>query len=124
MIAAGVLAGDAGDPKAVEFLDTLTEKTAAGKIAWAEWQGGLIARLPNNVLAFFSSSTKPPYQWTDFSVQVGKDIVFRTRKTLPDSLLLIVGSDPVQAAANALFALITGRMGNPLDKAIESLKTL
>src|SRR6266446_6772537 len=95
--ASDIIPGSSEDPKAVEFVNMLRDKTSQGKIKWTEWDHGWLASLPNNVLNVFFSTKKLPYDWTKFNVQIGADIIFQVRKTLQDSLLTMSGvSDPDQ----------------------------
>jgi hypothetical protein len=117
--------GGTQDPKAVEFLGKLAEKTAQQKVMWKEYAQGFLAQLPDNVVVLFASSTRPPYQWSSLNVQLGNEVLFRVTKSLPDQLIEYASvSDPAQKYANDLFALIAGMKGNPLDKAIKSLEHL
>ena len=120
-----IVPGSHGDPKAIEFLEKLAEKTRQKKVIWSEWEKGFLARLPDNILVAFHSSTQPPYTWTFLTVQAGNQTLFRVAKSLPDQLLeYALTTDPAQKYANDLYALITGMKGNPLDKALKSLENL
>src|SRR5258708_4708356 len=112
--------GGGAVPKAIEFISALRDKTASGKVEWKEWEKGLSAALPNGVLVYFQCTTKPPYQWTFFAVQVGKEAVFQLKKNLPDSLMSMAEGD--LQSANDLFTLIVSKRVHPLDKALESIK--
>lgn len=110
------------DPKAVEFINALKEKSQEGKIAWGEWENGLSAALPGGITAYFHSSTRPPYEWSIFTVQIGSEVAFQLKKLLPDSLISVAGPD-VQGA-NDLFLFVVSKRVHPLDKALESIKKI
>lgn len=114
---------DLYDPKIVEILHKLREKTLQGKLAWVPWQEGFLTSFPEGQ-AWFNSTRAQPFQWTRFGMRYQNKVVLEISKTFPDALLMLGISAPVQKAAAELFDAVTGGEKSKLDKIIRSIDSI
>jgi hypothetical protein len=121
--------GGSDDPREVELIVSLVEKTRQGKIPWAKQANALTATIPigfqiNFVLSPVSLFT-PYSNWQLLTVRdrSGSELV---RVTNTPMVTILAGSarSPLLQAADELFKLVNGATGDDLDRAINTIKKL
>lgn len=132
-------AGD--DPKQIELIENITEKTKSGKIAWEKTPSTLVANVPGMQLSFVRSS--PSYltalggggEWDLFSIrtQQGSEIMKVEQPLLPFWAATPPSEPPfapparsrLLQAVDALY-LVADTKGqvNQIDNAIHVIKNL
>lgn len=114
------------DPRKVEFVRSLLEKTNEGKISWTKKGNAFTATIPDGLTVNFILGTGPSRgSWELFTVwdRTGNEILRATGLDF-ESMTVNLTTDSLQEATNHLFAAVAGLSGNQLERAIESLKKL
>jgi len=115
------------DPRQVELVKGLLEKTQQGKIGWVKQGTAVTTSLPNGIAVNFVLATALlSDSWQLFTVRdkQGNELV---RVDSPGVFAIIAGSaitSPLLAATNELFTAVHGPKIDDLDRAIESVKKL
>jgi len=124
-----VFFGQSDDPREVELIHSLVEKTRQGKIPWVKQANALTATIPlgfqvNFVLAPLSFITANP-SWQLLTVRdaSGSELV-RVSNPPMFTVLAGAGRSALLQAADELFKLVNGAAGDDLDRAINTIKKL
>jgi hypothetical protein len=128
-----------GDPKEIELVENIIEKTKSGKIAWQKSGSSLFANLPAMQLSFVRSNNALLDRmldalggsgWNMFSIRRTTDNfeilkVEQTLKLLPPPP---APSKPVRSKllqkVDDLYALADAKGQGEIDKAIDAIKNL
>jgi len=125
--------GESDDPREVELIHSLVEKTRQGKIPWVKQASALTAAISsgfgfeiNFVLAPTLSFVNPhSSSWQLLTVRdrSGSELV---RVSNPPMITVLAGAakSPLVHAADELFKLVYGAAGDELDRAINTIKKL
>ena|ERR1700740_973991 len=122
--------GQADDPREVELVKSLIEKTRQGKIPWVKQANALTASIPlsglqiNFVLG--PASIIPSYaDWQLLTVwdRSGSELV-RISNTGVATILAGAAKSVLVEAADELFKFVNGAAGDDLDRAINTIKKL
>jgi len=121
--------GQSDDPRQVELIRSLVEKTRQGKIPWVKQANALTATIPlglpvNFVLAPLSFLTANP-SWQLLTVRdaSGSELV-RVSNAPMVTVLAGAAKSALLDAADELFKLVNGAAGDDLDRAINTIKKL
>jgi len=120
--------GESDDPRKVELIQSLVEKTRQGKIPWVKQANALTATIPNGFQINFvlaPISILAPYSsWQLLTVRDknGNELV-RVNNGATVSILA-GGRSALGEAADELFRLVNGAAGDDLDRAITTIKNL
>lgn len=109
------------DPKFIDLINKITEKTRANKIRWQVTQTGVSATVSGKIqLGFVRSRGLLGDSWSLFTIrdENGNEIL-RVDNIL--SLATVIGADipPLEKAANALYTAIAQSGRAELEKVIE-----
>jgi hypothetical protein len=116
------------DPRQVELVNGLLEKTRQGKISWSKQGTAITATLPNGIAANFVLAPNL-YTWaTSWQLFTVRDIqgneLIRVNSSGISVASAMGGGSPLIVATNELFKAVHGFAGDDLDRAIDSLKKL
>jgi hypothetical protein len=119
------------DPREVELIQSLVEKTHQGKIPWVKQANALTATIPlglqiNFVLAPTLSFVNPhSTTWQLLTVRdaSGSELV-RVSNTPMVTVLAGAARSSLLQAIDELFILVNGAAGDDLDRAINTIKKL
>jgi hypothetical protein len=119
------------DPRKVELIRSLVEKTRQGRIPWIKQANAITATIPNgfqiNFVLGLASILSPYKTWELLTVRdkSGSELVRVNNSTMISVLAGQAGSGgPQIAAANELFDLVNRATGDDLDRAINTIKNL
>jgi hypothetical protein len=125
------LLGLPDDPREVELIQSILEKTRQGKIPWVKQGNAFTATIPNGfqtnfVLSSLSFAGLSPSTWELFTIRDSKgNELVRVGNTGIASILAGSGAlSPLATAANELFKAVFGAVGDDLDRAINAIKRL
>src|SRR5712692_5808234 len=123
------LFGQFDDPREVELIRSLVEKTRQGKVPLVKQANALTATIPlgfqvNFVLAPLSFITANP-SWQLLTVRdaSGSELV-RVSNTSMVAVLAGSAKSALLGAADELFTVVSGAAGDDLDRAINTIKKL
>lgn len=131
MSALNNLLGEQDDPRKVELVRSLIEKTRQGRIPWARRANALTAAVPTGVEVNFvlsPISILTPYSsWQLLTVRdkSGNELI-RVESASGVVSILAGGRvrSPLTEAADELFGVVNAAAGDELDSAIEKIKKL
>jgi hypothetical protein len=118
------------DPRELELIRGLIDKTKQGRIPWVKKQTmAFTAAIPNGLEMNFVLSRSllaPSSTWELFTVRDvnGSELL---RVTNPSSIGLLASGATASAVSNAtneLFRVVYGAVGDDLDRAINTIKKL
>lgn len=118
------------DPKELDLLDKIIQKTTEKKIHWNKDKSGYLAEVSagsaGQSMKLEFATTQERSNWTKFTVQTREGTVLAVDNTLNIFFLQrIVGiSNPVLGKAMALFALVTRLGEGSVERAINALDKL
>jgi len=122
------------DPKQLELVRTITEKTQQGKLLWNKSTTSYEARLPNGVgIAFALSSPALPFlktmkTWAHFIVRArdGSEILKVQHSMLAPAIpgFPEATKSPLETGVEKLFAIVDNTAKSEVDKVIDQLKNL
>lgn len=127
------------DPKEIELVDSIIEKSKAGKIGWRRNTSSLVATLPSMQLSFVRSSLAADSLFGSFLSSIGVWDVFSVRKADGTELLkveqpqvnpLLVGAGPPPSrsklvqAVDTLYSIANAKAQGEIDNAIRAIKNL
>jgi|SRR5882672_8504276 len=122
--------GLSDDPREVELIQSLVEKTRQGKISWSKQANALTATIPrgfqiNFVLAPTSFISPNLTNWQLLTVRdtSGSELVRVTNAPMI-SVLAGTAKSALLDAADELFKVVNGATGDDLDRAINAIKKL
>jgi hypothetical protein len=120
--------GLSDDPREVELIKSLVEKTRQGKIPWVKQANAVTATIPNGLqinfvqsplafIAIFSAG----WQLLTVRDRSGNELV-----KVPNAPTLgnVAARGPLLEAADELFKLVNSAAGDDLDRAIKTIKDL
>jgi len=121
--------GQSDDPREIELIHSLVEKTRQGKIPWVKQANAITATIPSGFQINFVLSpltTLTPYSgWQLLTVRDrgGSELV---RVSNANMLYVLAGGtgSALVAAADELFKLVNSAAGDDLDRAINTIKSL
>lgn len=117
------------DPREVELIQSLLEKTRQGKIPWVKQQNAITAKIPsgfeiNFVLTPISIvSSYANWQLLTVRDRIGSELL-RVSNTSMVSIVAGMAKSAVVEAADKLFTLLNHAVGDDLDRAIDTIKKL
>ncbi|SRR6266700_7552130 len=121
--------GQSEDPREVELIHSLVEKTRQGKIPWGKQANALTATIPSGFQINFvltpMSVLNPNPSWQLLTVRDrgGSELV--RVSNVPMVVFLTGGTrGALVEAADELFKLVNGATGDDLDRAISTIKKL
>jgi hypothetical protein len=126
---ANTLLGLPDDPREIELIRSILEKTREGKITWNKQGNALTAVVPSRLQANFvlsPSSITGSVSWDLFTVRDkdGNELIRVSNLAGFISVLAGQGTSPLVDAANELFRAVFGAVGDDLDRAINAIKKL
>ncbi|HEY6945303.1 MAG TPA: hypothetical protein VI431_09210 [Candidatus Acidoferrum sp.] len=133
MSALSNLLGQQDDPRKIELVRGLIEKTKQGKVTWVKQANALTATLPNGYqVNFVVSPLTLPFLQQNSSWQLltvrdrsGSELL---RVSNTSTLAILAGGEasgvPLTAAANELFKAASDTIRDDLDRAIDTIKKL
>jgi hypothetical protein len=130
MSALNRLLGLPDDPREVELVQGLIDKTKQGRIPWARQATAYTASIPRGLEMNFVISPSlfsPAPSWELFTVRDANGIqLLRVPNPRGGSLMVTSPNpeNPVVTAADNLFRTVRGALGDDLDRAIDTIKKL
>lgn len=120
------------DPRKVDLVKLITEKTKQGKARWAKQRGAITANLPGGFEVNFviQPNLVGSESWQLFTLRGagGNELI---RATPPPASYYLMPSAPIQTsgptlaqAVDELFAAVNRSAGDDLDRAISTIKNL
>lgn len=122
--------GDSDDPREVELIRSLLEKTRQGKIPWVKQSSALTATIPNGLQINFvlaPATVLTPYSsWQLLTVRdkSGNELVRVNNNANTLGAMAGAAMSPLTTAANELFKIVSGAASDDLDRAINTIKNL
>jgi hypothetical protein len=121
--------GTSDDPREVELILSLVEKTRQGKIPWVKQSNALTATIPSGFQINFVLTPvtlfAPHSNWQLLTVRdrTGSELV-RVPNAPMVTILAGAARSALVEAADQLFKLVNGAVGDDLDRAINTIKKL
>ncbi len=116
------------NPKEIDLLDKIIQKTKEKKIYWNKAKAGYSAQVsagPSNLMKLEFLTSRDRENWTQFIVQTEEGTVLTVDGTVNAFLLRLVGlSDPGLVKTMELFALVTRLGEGSVERAINALEKL
>jgi hypothetical protein len=125
------------DPKEVELVEKIAEKTRTGKIVWERTPSSLVATAPGMQMSFVRSSVANSFarlivgggEWEIFSIrsQQGAEIL-KVEQSPTDIIANPISSAPERSklleAVDALYSVAASRGQGDIDKALNVINNL
>jgi hypothetical protein len=121
--------GQSDDPREVELINSLVEKTRQGKIPWTKQKGALTAKIPSGFeINFVLSSipifvTNPAWELLTVRDRNANELV-RVNNVSGLSALTGAMRGPLVEAVDELFKLVNDAASDDLERAINTIKNL
>jgi hypothetical protein len=124
-----LMLGMSDDPRKVELVQSLIEKTRQGKIPWVKQASALTASIPSGVQVNFVLSPLTflkPFSWQLLTIRDrgGNELVRVSNDPNMISVLAGKAVSPLVAVADELYSLVNTAAGDDLDRAINTIKNL
>jgi hypothetical protein len=121
--------GQSDDPREVELIRSLVEKTRQGKIPWVKQSNALTATIPlgfqvNFVLGPLAFITNASWQLLTVRDASGSELVRVSNSGIISITAGGVLKSALVEAADELFTVVNGAAGDGLDRAINTIKKL
>lgn len=124
----GSLLGLPDDPREIELVRSLLEKTNQGKIPWARRGNAITATIPNGLEMNFVLSLSLLGSFTNWELFTVRDRQGNQLLRITNSGLIpilgVAAASPLVTATNELFRAVHGAAGDELDRAISAIKKL
>ncbi len=117
------------DPKQLELINAIIEKTQEGRLRWNNSTTACVARLPDGTKLIFALASRLLFlkakTWAHFVVrqQDGTEIV-KVQQTDPSGLEKLAGKGSVELAVDQLFKLVSKAGTEGVNRVIQGVKNL
>lgn len=117
------------DPKQLELINAIIEKTQEGKLRWNTSTTTCDTHLPDGTQLVFALAPRLLFlkakTWAHFIVrQPDGTEILKVQQTEPSGLEKLAGKGSVESAVDRLFKLISQAETNVFDKVIRGVKNL
>jgi hypothetical protein len=122
------LLGQFDDPREVELVRSLIEKTRQGKIPWTKQANALTATIPNGLQINFVLgpltilAAYPNWQLLTVRDKAGNELLKVTNGSIAS--ILNASTGVLLTVADELFKIVNGAASDDLDRAINTIKKL
>lgn len=118
-----------GDPREIELIRGLLEKTKQGKIPWSRQGNAITAKIANGlqvnvVMAPYLITDGPSWELATVRDRSGNELIKVVAPSANSGIQALFGKSGLVTAVDDLFRAALGTVGDELDRAINSLKSL